>query len=837
MTARRHAAFIRAVAGLMLLGLAMTCRAQVPPLPCGAGGGLTVRGRLLDPPGGGADGVACCRLLVSAGGRGELIYTRGDGTFEQCFECSSPAATRVSVSAPCCSASAEQIAPQCYDPATGFGVIVDLGDITCPVPPGTDATLIRGSVLCRNGALLEPVADCGVLHDSSTPNAGPHGYVRTDVNGEYATCADCLGRDVTVTAQCCGETATVDLSACPERIQAPTMICDPCPVPPCPLPRDIEFRGRLVCGDADGDGLPDPVAGCDVTLHDPFACAGVYARVTTDANGFYSACATCPSEDGCHRQAWPVFASTPCCHDRPILSVQGCPPVVDFGTYECCPPAPPPPCPQDETIVRGRVTCIDPGLPNPVPVAGCPVEIVPMGPCGGTRVVTDANGEYSACIACPGCPQVGAIASCCGAQQIGPLACAGETVLDLACGSCAPPPPDPCAPAQTIVGRVTCDADGDGVPDPLAGCPIRVECLGVPGFDSIVTTNASGNHVACIPCTTCAQARVTALCCGQSTDVLLTPPDCVPARADIACLDCPPPSPCAISDQAILGRITCHDAGGQAQPMPGCDVRVECAGRPPLDVMTDANGDYFACLPCGACTLAVVTPACCGSPTSVPLDPASCLPMRQDIDCGGCVAPRPCPAPPLAMAVEGALACRQNGAALAGTVVTLEPLDAAGNALPGVLSALTDGAGRYRACVPCPQGIASIRASAQGCGVSSEAPAIGCPEMLSLGVMECDACSPCPQGSTRLQGQVHCRGGGPVASCALRVVVTTCDETLVLDATTDAQGKYRLCVPCPCDDTDVRVTALCCNASRVTHVDRCGPITPVPTLYCPSPCR
>jgi hypothetical protein len=525
-----------------------------------------------------------------------------------------------------------------------------------------------------------------------------------------------------------------------------------------------------------------------------------------------------------------------CCNGSVVVTpTPNCTPLT--ADMDCGPCPVGPACPGQQEV-NGRVTCLDPaGIAQPV--AGCDVRVeCASNPNISATVMTDASGHYVACLPCNACTVVRATALCCNASTLMQLSptCPPVTA-DISCGSCNPPP-NPCSPEQTIAGRVTCDANGDGVPDPLAGCSVRVECLGVPGFTTIVTTDANGDYVACIPCTTCTFARATALCCGQFADVTLTPPNCVPARADIACLNCPPPSPCGPSEQAIFGRVTCRDAGGQRQPMSGCDVRVDCAGAQSVTVTTDGNGDYVACLPCGACSFAVVTALCCGSPITVQLNPFVCLPVMQDVDCGACVAPRPCPGPP-ATQVSGAVLCAQGNdqTPLASCVVILQALDGSGNPLPSVATALTDGAGQYRACLPCPNGIASIRATAQCCNVSSQAPALGCPETLSLGVMLCNNCSPCPAGSTRLQGQIHCRGGGPVANCAIRVVVTTCGQVLVFDAQADGNGKYRLCIPCPCNDTDIRVTALCCNASRSFHVDRCGPITPLPTLYCPSPCR
>jgi len=1007
------------------------------PLPCNVpGGGLTVRGRILDPAAVPQDGVACCAIVIDvifAPGDSERrrLRTRSDGTFSTCFECRPvlPAPIQIMVQPECCAAFAERRLQSCVDPG-GNGVVVDVGDLTCADLPVTNSTALMGTVMCRSGALLEPVADCSILVDAFPSRNGVDGYsvTRTDVNGDYEICLPC-SRDALmvnrVEAQCCGASERPDVIPCDERHRVPTMVCDPCPVPPCNLPEELEIRGMLGC-DVDGDGDVDPIAGCNVALSLVGMLGNIVhdVTVTTNPDGAYSACVPCPADDDF--AGWTIVAQPECCSETFSQRVLGCPPHIDLGFQSCCPSGGG--CPAFQTRVRGRLTCVDGAGLHPVP--GCTISIQPA-QCGASpvTVVTDANGEYSACVSCAGCDTAFVFAQCCVAETVVPISCANESVVDLTCqrcpalpacpgeqevhgrvtcrdalnvpqpmagcevvvscpgntvvattdangnyvaclpcdqcvdisvvagccnasalvtatpncvpltanldcGACVPPqpcpgeqeirgrvtcldaggrpqpiagcevrvecandpdinatvttdasgayvaclpcnaclvvratalccnastvvqlsptcppvtadiscgpcdpPPNPCSPEQTIAGRVTCDADADGVPDPLAGCAVRVECAGVPGFTTIVTTDGNGEYVACIPCTTCTLARVSALCCGVSATVTLTPPNCVPVRADLACLNCPPPSPCGPSEQAIAGRVACHDAGGLPVPQVGCEVRVECPGQQAVTVTTDINGEYVACLPCGACEFAIVAPLCCGQPVTVQLNPVVCLPVRQDIDCGACVPPRPCPGPPLATAAHGALICAQNGAPLAGAVVILQALDAVGDPLPGVATAVTDGTGQYRACVPCPNGIASIRATSQACNVSSEARAVGCPETVSLGVMECDRCSPCPQGSTRLQGTVHCRGGGPVANCPVRIVVETCGQRMVFEAQADRNGKYRACIPCPCDASDIRVTALCCNASRAIHVERCGPILAVPTLYCPSPCR
>jgi len=212
---------------------------------------------------------------------------------------------------------------------------------------------------------------------------------------------------------------------------------------------------------------------------------------------------------------------------------------------------------------------------------------------------------------------------------------------------------------------------------------------------------------------------------------------------------------------------------------------------------------------------------------------------RADISCGACVVPRPCAAPD-GILVDGVVLCAQAGNAspLARCPVILSSFDAGGLLIGAPIDAMTDGAGLYATCVPCSVGLARVEATASCCGLSQAIDATNCPATLSLPPMTCRDCAPCPAGYTRVQGRVRCRGGGVVPDCGVRLSVRPCGgQELLIDVQADRLGNFRACVPCPCAGTTLRATSTCCPATRAVNVDRCGPITPIPTLTCPEPCR
>jgi hypothetical protein len=485
-------------------------------------------------------------------------------------------------------------------------------------------------------------------------------------------------------------------------------------------------------------------------------CAGTLLerrRVVTDANGSYTTCLSCAASESC--PTWRIARIPECCAvPAPFTSfVEGCPPHLALPDDTCtsttaCTPSG---CPSGETEVRGQVTCIDPTTGGAVPVPDCDVVIQSPGcidtdgdtvcdaPCPTLALRTDADGNYSGCMPCPECQFYTATALCCGASSSRDILCGMPSVLDISCGECGPPP-DPCTPNDfSVAGRVTC-LGPSGLPEPVAGCTVIVECPTDPASQVTTVTDSNGDYQLCYPCTTCTAIRVTAECCGVSQDV----------------------------------------------SNPRCDD------------------------------------------------------LRVDLDCGACIPVRPCPPPP-AVEAHGVLLCDTGTGStptpLAGCPVVLTAIAADGSSLSPVTT-VTQGDGSYVACVPCsPDGLSAIQAQATCCTASSTTPVTGCPETATLEPLRCTDCSPCPPGMTRLQGRVRCRGGGPVADCDVLVVVETCAGPRTFQSRTDSEGKYRLCVPCPCDGGDIRVVATCCGATRVVESDSCGPVTPVPTLFCPVPCR
>jgi hypothetical protein len=723
------------VACMALAGAAPSW-AQVPPA------GVTVFGRVLDPAPAPPDGVACCdvalELQIAGVSHSGWAKTRSDGTFGGVVSCTEAALpVTLIVSAQCCGASHVETLDTCFEPG-GQLRVVDVGDLACANAPRQGVTMLQGTVLCRAGALLDPVADCSIFIPEESGFAGDV-FTRSDANGDWEGCLSCLGRVTHVQFQCCGEVREVDLSGCPERISVP-VVCDPCPVPPCGGAFDAEISGRVTC-DADGDGVADPVPGCDVLVSFPSNCAvdDPPMTVTTDQDGVYRTCAPCEA-DPADCWGWQIRAEAACCGGVVTWGQAGCPLAITMPDLACVPApggacAPAAPCAALETIVSGVVTCDGPA--GPQPSAGCLVSLTPVG-CGAApvSVTTDAAGAYSACLGCVGCSQVSVLAECCGQAVMRNLACGVATQADISCGACAPPPP--CTPQETLVsGVVTCD--GPAGPEPSAGCVVSLTPIGCGAAPVSVTTDAAGAYSACVSCAACSQVSVRAECCGQ----------------------------------AVMRNLACG------------------------------------------------------------------IPTRADISCGACVVPRPCPAP-AAMLVDGVVLCAQAGnpSPLARCPVSLRILDAGGLPLGLPTDATTDGGGRFAACVPCALGLASVEATASCCSAREIVDATGCPEALSVPTLACSDCAPCPAGTTRVQGRVRCRGGGVVPDCGVRLSLQPCGEPeLLLDVATDRLGNFRACVPCPCAGTTIRATSTCCAATRAILVDRCGPITPIPTLTCPSPCN
>jgi hypothetical protein len=620
--------------------------------------GFSAAGRLLGP---GGEPVPCCDVVVQVRMPGpggdvfseDVARTRGDGTFLADDLFCAPDLDLEVVAIPICCDGESAPVPivDCLDPNTGLPLDeLQLGDVGCLDAPMTGRSLLTGLTVCRDGVFLEPVADCAMLL-RFTDLVDDGGLTWTGADGTWEICTDCdaggFSPDRTVVAQCCDETQIVSTDGCPERVEVPDFVCEPCPVPPCDQPREIEVHGRVLCADP-GGGPPTPIADCPVEVrafNDCMEEVGPF-DVVTDADGRWVVCLPCPVNEDCRQQPnLRIQANATCCVNGSTSEIfEGCAPVLQLRDKLC--------------------------------------QIIPPG---------------DDCRVAPSCA-------------------AGESL---------------------VTGTLTC-IDGGGSPVPVADCPITVACPGGVTVDAV--TASDGSYSACVPCAGCDSALVTAACCDAQSSADLTACPAV-ARADLACVDCPPP-------------------------------------------------------------------------------------------------PRPCP-PPEAMQVGGSVLCSQGDGsvtALAGCEVTLAAVSAGGLPLDPIVTT-TAGDGSYLDCVPCgPDGLSELTATADCCGAQMTLPVDGCPETQALDPLLCEGCSPCPDGMTRIQGRVHCRGSGSVAGCTVRINVTTCEGEEVYFAETDSEGRYRLCAPCPCAGTDVRVTAECCAGTTVRAIDACGPITPMRTIFCGSGC-
>jgi hypothetical protein len=307
---------------------------------------------------------------------------------------------------------------------------------------------------------------------------------------------------------------------------------------------------------------------------------------------------------------------------------------------------------------------------------------------------------------------------------------------------------------------------------------------------------------------------------------------------------CPPDvRPCGDTHVKVAGLLTCLDAGtGERRPVPYCDLLVtptDCVSLP-VTVTTGPDGRYEACVECELdCTSVIVESACCGAadaaPFATPCPPEVTLDLRCD-DCTDLPVPRDCPLPE-AILVRGDVICASTGLGVAAFRVEIGGFDLGGDPLEPVI-AVTDASGTYRACVPCGAGVAELEIQSS-CGPSFVVPVDGCPAELDVPeVIECADCDPCPGGLTRVQGRLLCRGGGPVAGCAVTIEGTACGDVFSVEVVTDARGRYEACVPCPCPrDGPVRVTAACCGSSTTVERFRCRSVTPVRPLFCHRPCR
>lgn len=698
--------------------------------------------------------VACCDVSIvvqwGGGAHTEVVTTEPDGTFSACVPCPDPDATYVvTADAFCCGAAAQDAYQGCIDPTTGAPWIIDLGDMQCTDPAVTDRTSLSGSVVCRSGPLVQPVADCAILIEDRA--RGLSWFTRTDAAGDWQHCVNCDPRAdplYTVTAQCCSDDdldgdgrpdneQDVSVIGCPEEHEVDTFVCDPCPTPPCMVPRDVVVSGQVLCPGPLGT-LPIPDCDVRVTIIDCFM--GLEERIVrTDAEGRWSFCTTCPATEGC--SFWIVESVPLCCGpgDGTSDQILGCPATVETSPALCSPdPAGDcrsgggGPCATGENEVRGRVTCIDPATMREVGVADCPVRVEPFGCATAPFVVTtDADGFYTACIPCPDCFGVNVTATCCdvtGGQDISD--CSRPTVIDLRCGTC-PPDPNPCAPdGQEVHGKVTCTDPATGASEPVADCMVTLSCERGMGPTVRTFTDENGDYSACYPCDTCDLIAVVSDCC----DVRATVDGlgCDRVRADLDCGSCddvdigPCPGEYAVRAR---GTIACEQ-GGDPTPLAGCTITLtgrDVTGAPvsTATAVSGGDGSYEACVPCGAAGLLLIDAeaACCGATSSTQIAPDGDCPDFADLDPLVCAECSPCPDG--MTRIQGRVRGRGSG-----TIEGCEVRIAIETCMGGVevFETVTDSEGKYRACVPCPCPGSFITVTALCCDATR--------------VVEVDECSP-----------------------------------------------------------------------------------------------
>jgi len=512
----------------------------------------------------------------------------------------------------------------------------------------------------------------------------------------------------------------------------------------------------------------------------------------------------------------------------------------------------------NRTLLTGRTVCRDGVFLEPV--ADCAIHLRPidLGLPGGFTW-TEADGSWELCADCNSAfppPERIVEAQCCGVEEVVsfPDCPERQVVPNFVCDPCPEPPCDEPRDIE-VRGRVLCPDPGGGPGEPVPDCRVQVtgftDCMEQFGpFEAI--TEADGTWTLCMPCplgedcTVSSGWQIQALpdCCpnGQVSETILGCPPVVQLPDNRCPLDplggCALEGGCATGETRVSGTVTCRDPAGNSAPVPDCPIMISCPGGVPVETVTGPDGSYSACVPCAGCDFAVVSALCCAAQTTVDL--LGCPGQATaDLTCTACPPPpRPCP-PPDAVRVTGLVACSQGDGSitpLAGCAVTLAPVSATGMPLDPIVTTTT-GDGAYADCVPCgPDGLSELTVSAECCGVETTIPVDGCPETLAIDPLLCDRCSPCPDGMTRLQGRVHCRGTGPVAGCRVRINLPTCDGDEIYFATTDEQGRYRLCLPCPCPGEVVRVTSECCDGTTVRVIDDCGPITPMRTIFCGSGC-
>jgi hypothetical protein len=163
--------------------------------------------------------------------------------------------------------------------------------------------------------------------------------------------------------------------------------------------------------------------------------------------------------------------------------------------------------------------------------------------------------------------------------------------------------------------------------------------------------------------------------------------------------------------------------------------------NPPIQVVTDAQGHYEACVPCAppACALwnIVVESGCC--PGSVMQPVQGCPPefAMPPIVCGNC-GQQPCP--PGQTKVSGVVLC-DNGTPMPNCPVSIHT-EGCGVVNPPIQVG-TDAQGHYEACVLCgpPQcALWNIVVESGCCPVTLMQPVQGCPPEIPMPAIVCNGC-------------------------------------------------------------------------------------------------
>jgi hypothetical protein len=606
---------------------------------------------------------------------------------------------------------------------------------------------------------------------------------------------------------------------------------------PCP-PDSTRLMGCVVC--PNGDYRP----GCDVEVRlfdsntaDPFDIL----HTRTNECGCYAICIPCPPASA----AWAVEVRALCCGGSfgPV-PLQGCPPVFPLPAIVCpdCEPS----CPPGHVRAEGQVVCA-----NGVPVPGCEVRLAAG--CAGHQhppviAMTDGQGFFRACVPCPpDCSDwtLRAVATCCGNfSSVDVQGCPqGVQLAPIVCDPC----PLRCDSGETLVeGGVFCHFGGPGrppIPMPVPDCDVRIrafDCNGDIVLEEIVTTDPRGHYELCVPCA-CPPSHVeaVALCCGAAQ---VAPLDGCPLVMRLPNLVCPGPCghPCPAAGQTrVSGRVLCDNG----TPMPNCPVMIHTEGcgtvNPPIQVGTDAQGYYEACISCfpNSCPdwHIVVESGCC--PVTLMQPAHGCPPEVQmpAIVCSNC-GQQPCPTGQTM--VRGVVAC-DNGTPMPNCPVMIHT-EGCGTVNPPI-QVTTDAQGHYEACVPCfPNTCPGWHVVAESgcCPGSVMHPVQGCPPEVQIPPIICGNCGqqPCPTGQTMVRGVVVCDDGTPMPNCPVMIHTEGCGTVNPPNqVTTDAQGHYEACVPCfpnTCPGWHVVAESGCCPVTLMHPVQGCPPEVQMPGIIC-----